>query len=64
MQSPSEDAKSVKRCSSGRRRSSTRRGEQGKPNTDLEEKSATKIQAGIRGFLVRKRQRNTKDKQA
>ncbi|GLV44660.1 dumpy [Carabus blaptoides fortunei] len=59
----SDDAKVVKRCSSGRRRGSLRRGDNSKSGTDLEERSATKIQAGIRGFLVRKRQRSTKDKQ-
>lgn len=63
LQNGSDDAKMVKRCSSGRRRSSIRRGDTPKGTTDLEERSATKIQAGIRGFLVRKRQKSTKDKQ-
>lgn len=47
-----------KRKNSGRiRQDSSNKNQQNKPS-DLEVRSATKIQAGVRGFLVRKRQKN------
>ncbi|KAF2898686.1 hypothetical protein ILUMI_07487 [Ignelater luminosus] len=47
--------RSLRRKSSGKLRGSEKAAQNSKP-TDLEEKSATKIQAGVRGFLVRRRQ--------
>lgn len=63
FQPSSDNNKDSKRCNSGRRRNSGR-AKDGQKSSDLEERSATKIQAGIRGFLVRKRQNKTKDQQA
>ncbi|KAK4885252.1 hypothetical protein RN001_001523 [Aquatica leii] len=55
--------RNIRRKSSGKLRGSekTKASQPAKNKcTDLEEKSATKIQAGIRGFLVRRRQKKAK----
>ncbi|KAF5308165.1 hypothetical protein FQR65_LT06345 [Abscondita terminalis] len=55
--------RNVRRKSSGKLRGSEKsKAPQAAKNngSDLEEKSATKIQAGVRGFLVRRRQKKTK----
>lgn len=53
--------RNIRRKSSGKLRGAekikTTQVAKNKPSTELEEKSATKIQAGIRGFLVRRRQK-------
>ncbi|KAB0804508.1 hypothetical protein PPYR_01478 [Photinus pyralis] len=57
----SSQRRSIRRKSSGKLRGAekikTNQGGKNKQSTELEEKSATKIQAGIRGFLVRRRQK-------
>lgn len=54
--------RSLRRKSSGKLRGSENTlKKQMDKSSDLEEKSATKIQAGIRGFLVRRRQTKAKN---
>lgn len=55
----------LRRKSSGRL-TETNRTPQNKPkeSNEIEEKSAVKIQAGVRGFLVRRRQKKLKNQES